>query len=178
MGEAQNFIRGLCQVFGLSHRRAVRFEERVAKLGGKRGRIDGFLPGLLLVEMKSTGADLDKAYVQASEYFPGLKDEDLSAASEGECVLSQSFRAAFMRVCQPRPEPLNASNISGSRRIAVKTIGFAETGRPRRSKGLTNSHSSSVRGNASGSDSAAAVMAASSSGVGRMIVRPKRVLIA
>ena len=61
MGEAQNFIRGLCHVFDLNHRRAVRFEERVKKLGGKRGRIDGFFPGLLLVEMKSTGADLDKA---------------------------------------------------------------------------------------------------------------------
>lgn len=77
MGEAQDFIRGLCAVFGLNHRRAVRFEERVKKLGGKAGRIDGFFPGLLLVEMKSTGADLHKAYQQAVDYFPGLKDEEL-----------------------------------------------------------------------------------------------------
>ncbi|MFZ4700088.1 MAG: class I SAM-dependent DNA methyltransferase [Candidatus Methylumidiphilus sp.] len=77
MGEAQDFIRGLCQVFGLNHRRAVRFEERVKKLGGKRGRIDGFFPGLLLVEMKSTGEDLEQAYVQATDYFPGLKDGEV-----------------------------------------------------------------------------------------------------
>lgn len=32
MGEAQNFIRDLCEVFGLDHRRAVRFEERVKNL--------------------------------------------------------------------------------------------------------------------------------------------------
>jgi hypothetical protein len=42
MGEAQTFIINLCDVFGLQHRRAVRFEERVKKLGGKRGRIDAF----------------------------------------------------------------------------------------------------------------------------------------
>jgi hypothetical protein len=89
MGEAQNFIRGLCHVFDLNYRRAVRFEERVKKLGGKRGRIDGFFPGLLLVEMKSTGADLDKAYIQATEYFPGLKDEEMP-----RCVLVSNF-------CQP-----------------------------------------------------------------------------
>ena len=77
MGEAQDFIRGLCQVFGLNHRRAVRFEERVKKLGGRRGRIDGFFPGLLLVEMKSTGEDLEQAYVQATDYFPGLKDGEM-----------------------------------------------------------------------------------------------------
>jgi len=77
MGEAQNFIRGLCNVFGLEYRRAVRFEERVNKLGGKKGRIDGFFPGKLLVEMKSAGEDMDKAYIQATEYFPGLKDEEM-----------------------------------------------------------------------------------------------------
>ena len=75
MGEAQNFIRGLCNVFGLDYRRAVRFEERVKKLGGKKGRIDGFFPGKLLVEMKSAGVDMDKAYLQATDYFHGLKDE-------------------------------------------------------------------------------------------------------
>ena len=77
MGEAQDFMRGLCHVFDLSHRRAVRFEERIKQLGGKRGRIDGFFPGLLLVEMKSSGEDLDKAYAQATAYFPGLKNEEM-----------------------------------------------------------------------------------------------------
>ncbi len=61
MGEAQDFIRGLCHIFDLTHRRALRFEDRVKKLVGKSGRIDGFFPGLLLVEMKSMGEDLDKS---------------------------------------------------------------------------------------------------------------------
>ncbi len=62
MGDAQNFIRGLCEVYGLSHLRAVSFEQRVKKLGGKRGRIDGLFPGSLLIEMKSGGEDLEEAF--------------------------------------------------------------------------------------------------------------------
>lgn len=48
LGEAQNFIRGLCDVIGFSHKRLVSFEQRVKKLGGGRGRIDGFYPGKLV----------------------------------------------------------------------------------------------------------------------------------
>jgi hypothetical protein len=50
------------------------------------------------------------------------------------------------------------------------------SGRPRRSEGFTASHSASLNGTASGSDMAAAVMAASSSGIGKMSTRPLRVL--
>ena len=77
MGDAQNFIRGLCDVFGFSNKRLVSFEQRVQKLGGGRGRIDGFYPGKLLIEMKSRGEDLEKAYQQATDYLPGLKDAEL-----------------------------------------------------------------------------------------------------
>ena len=77
MGEAQNFIRGLCEVFGFSPLRLVSFEQRVKKLDGTRGRIDGFYPGKLLIEMKSRGEDLDKAYIQATEYLARLKDAEL-----------------------------------------------------------------------------------------------------
>ena len=77
MGDAQNFIRGLCDVFGFTNKRLVSFEQRVQKLGGGRGRIDGFYPGKLLIEMKSRGEDLEKAYQQATDYLPGLKDAEL-----------------------------------------------------------------------------------------------------
>jgi hypothetical protein len=77
MGQAQDFIRDLCEVFGFSHKRLVSFEQRVKKLGGARGRIDGFYPGKLLIEMKSLGQDLDAAYIQATEYLHGVKDEEL-----------------------------------------------------------------------------------------------------
>ena len=77
MGEAQNFIRGLCEVFGFSNKRIVSFEQRVKKLGGKSGRIDGFYPGKLLIEMKSRGEDLEKAFTQATQYLPGLPEAEL-----------------------------------------------------------------------------------------------------
>jgi hypothetical protein len=77
MGEAQNFIRGLCDVFGFSNKRLVSFEHRVKKLDGRRGRIDGFYPGKLLIEMKSRGEDLAEAYRQATDYLPGLPQEEL-----------------------------------------------------------------------------------------------------
>ena len=77
MGEAQNFIRGLCDVFGFSNKRMVSFEQRVKKLGGKCGRIDGFYPGKLLIEMKSKGEDLDQDFKQATQYLPDLSEAEL-----------------------------------------------------------------------------------------------------
>jgi type I restriction-modification system DNA methylase subunit len=101
MGEAQDFIRGLCAIFGLSHRRFVSFEKRVKKLGGKQGRIDGFIPGLLLIEMKSAGKDLDKAYQQATDYFHHLKDEELP-----RCVLISDFQNLHLYDLDTHAEPL------------------------------------------------------------------------
>lgn len=86
IGEAQSFIIGLCQVFGLNHRRAVSFEKRVKKTKGS-GRIDGFFPSLLLIEMKSKGEDLDKAYQQATGYFHGLNNDEMP-----RCLLISDFQ--------------------------------------------------------------------------------------
>ena len=41
------------------------------------GPSDLFWKGTLLVEHKSRGENLDKAYAQALDYFPGLKDHEL-----------------------------------------------------------------------------------------------------
>jgi restriction-modification enzyme MmeI-like protein len=77
MGEAQKFIIGLCGIFELPHIKAVSFEHRAKKAGGKHGRIDGFFPGLLLIEMKSAGEDLEKAYQQATGYLANLPTAEL-----------------------------------------------------------------------------------------------------
>ncbi len=45
--------------------------------GAKKGRIDAFWKGQLVVEHKSRGQDLDRAFVQALDYFPGIADRDL-----------------------------------------------------------------------------------------------------
>lgn len=75
--ESQSFWNDFFNIFGISRKRVASFEEPVKKLGEKRGRIDLFWKGTLLVEHKSRGKDLDKAYTQALDYFPGLKEAEL-----------------------------------------------------------------------------------------------------
>ncbi len=73
-GEAQKFINGLCDVYGISPLHSVFFEERVEKDSGKGiNRIDALFKGLLLVEMKSAGKSLEKAYEQTKGYIEKLK---------------------------------------------------------------------------------------------------------
>ena len=76
-GQTQLFYRDFFDVFGVPVRRVAAFEEPVKLLGSKRGFIDLFWKGVLLVEQKSVGRDLAKAKTQALSYFPGLKDADL-----------------------------------------------------------------------------------------------------
>lgn len=76
-GQTQLFYRDLFEVFGVPVRRVASFEEPVKNLGDRRGFIDLFWKGVLLVEQKSAGRDLKKAKTQALDYFPGLKDTDL-----------------------------------------------------------------------------------------------------
>lgn len=76
--ESQSFLNDFFAIFGVSRRRVASFELPV-KIDENSGtkRIDLFWPGVLLVEMKSTGQNLDKAYHQGLNYFKGLKDQDL-----------------------------------------------------------------------------------------------------
>ncbi|MDD3954648.1 MAG: N-6 DNA methylase, partial [Lentisphaeria bacterium] len=75
--EAKSFWDGFFNVFGISRRRVATFEEPVKKLGEKYGYIDLFWKGVLIVEHKSRGKNLEKAYDQALDYFQGLKERDL-----------------------------------------------------------------------------------------------------
>jgi hypothetical protein len=75
--EAKSFWDGFFNVFGVSRRRLACFEEPVKKADGKGGFIDLLWRGVMLVEHKSRGRDLDRAYRQAVDYFPGLKERDL-----------------------------------------------------------------------------------------------------
>ncbi|EKE21559.1 MAG: DNA methyltransferase [uncultured bacterium] len=75
--EAKSFWDGFFNVFGLTRRRLASFEFQVKKYGGNQGFIDLFWPGMLIVEHKSRGRDLEKAHVQAMDYFPGLTEKEL-----------------------------------------------------------------------------------------------------
>lgn len=75
--EAQTFWNEFFEIFGIRRRRVASFEETVRLLGDRRGSIDLFWPGLLIVEHKSRGEDLTRAYAQAIDYFPGIPEERL-----------------------------------------------------------------------------------------------------
>lgn len=75
--EAKSFWDGFFNIFGISRRRTATFEERVHKLDNKDGYIDLLWKGVVLIEHKSRGKDLDRAYQQAKDYFPGLKEKEL-----------------------------------------------------------------------------------------------------
>ena len=75
--EAKSFWDGFFDVFGITRRRVASFEQPVKKADGKGGFIDLLWKGILLVEHKSRGKDLDRAFRQATDYFPGLKERDL-----------------------------------------------------------------------------------------------------
>ncbi len=76
-GETHSFYNDFFAIFGTTRRRVASFEEPVKKLGDKRGFIDLFWKGTLLVEQKSAGRDLAKAKQQALDYFPGIKEAEL-----------------------------------------------------------------------------------------------------
>src|SRR5437016_3000098 len=76
-GEAQTFYNEFFEIFGVTRRRVATFEEPVRLLGNRRGFIDLFWKGVLLVEQKSAGGSLIRAKEQALDYFPGLKESEL-----------------------------------------------------------------------------------------------------
>ena len=75
--EKDSFWNEFFEVFVKSRRNGGIFGKAVKKLGGGQGYIHVFWPGQLLIEHKSKGKDLDAAYEQASEYFHGLKEEEI-----------------------------------------------------------------------------------------------------
>lgn len=79
--DAKPFWIDFFEIFGISDKRVASFEHAVKKLPGAKARTDGFVdlfwPGMLLVEHKSRGKDLDKALDQAMGYLPGIAERDL-----------------------------------------------------------------------------------------------------
>ncbi len=75
-GETQSFYNDFFHIFGVQRRSVARYEERVELLDNRRGYIDLFWPRVLLVEQKSEGRDLERAYGQAGEYFDALPERE------------------------------------------------------------------------------------------------------
>ena len=69
-GQTQLFYQEFFAIFDLPVRRVAAFEEPVRLLGDRRGFIDLFWKGVLLVEQKSAGRDLTQARDQAFSLLP------------------------------------------------------------------------------------------------------------
>ncbi|MDE0242805.1 MAG: class I SAM-dependent DNA methyltransferase [bacterium] len=75
-GDTQSFYNDFFEVFGVRRRSVARYENHVTKLDNSSGFIDLFWPGVLLVEQKSAGRNLDIAYDQAGKYFDALPEHE------------------------------------------------------------------------------------------------------
>jgi type I restriction-modification system DNA methylase subunit len=75
--DAKPFLVEFFNVFGIDRKRMTSFEERVKKLDDRDGYIDLLWKGHILIEMKSRGKNLDKAYQQARDYLHGIKQHEL-----------------------------------------------------------------------------------------------------
>jgi hypothetical protein len=75
--DAKPFLVEFFNVFGITSKKVSTFEHRVKKIDDKDGYIDLLWKGTILIEMKSRGKNLDKAFLQAKEYLYGLKQHEL-----------------------------------------------------------------------------------------------------
>jgi len=74
--DAKSFLDDFFNVFGIPRKRVGSFEHRVKKLNEVDGYIDLLWKGVILIEMKSTGKNLDKAFIQAKDYIHGLASHE------------------------------------------------------------------------------------------------------
>lgn len=75
--DTQTFYEDFFNVFGVPRRRVASFEHGVQLGDKKRGYLDLFWKGKLLVEQKTLGRSLKPAKKQALDYFGGLRDDEL-----------------------------------------------------------------------------------------------------
>ncbi len=149
--EGKSFLDDFFAVFGVSRRRVASFEVRVNKAGGRCGFIDLLWQGVLLVEQKSRGKSLTRAYEQAIEYFAGLKDcdlpryilvcnfshfrlYDLEIDTQHEFALSElyqnvhlfGFIAGYKTTAYQEQDPVNirAAEAMGKLHNAMQAIGY------------------------------------------------------
>ncbi|MCL1836764.1 MAG: N-6 DNA methylase [Treponema sp.] len=75
--EAQTFETEFLKIFGVNRKKIALFEHEVRFGDGERGYIDLFWKGQIIIEMKTPGKDLVKAYEQAKAYALTLPQKDI-----------------------------------------------------------------------------------------------------
>ena len=85
--DAQSFENDFFHIFGVERSRVAIFEQKVRLDDDARGYIDLFWKGHIIVEMKSPGKDMQRAYEQAKAYANALAPADVP-----KCILICDFR--------------------------------------------------------------------------------------
>ena len=86
--DAQSFVRDLLLAYGISETKAALYEKRVERSStGNQGYIDALVPGILLIEMKSKGKNLEQAERQALDYLQNLPEAEVP-----QYVLTSDFK--------------------------------------------------------------------------------------
>lgn len=108
--EKQTFWNEFFEVFGMRRRAVASFEEPVKQISGTYGRIDLFWKGMLLVEHKSRGQNLDKAESQAFQYIQDLLNQRRDDEVPRYVIVSDFARFALydLEPENQRPLPLFA----------------------------------------------------------------------
>ena len=73
---AQHFWRDFLHIFGIHWKDVAVFEQAVKKFSGDQGFIDCFWKGKVVIEHKTRGKSLNKAYTQALGYLDTLSSEE------------------------------------------------------------------------------------------------------
>ncbi|MEX3843186.1 class I SAM-dependent DNA methyltransferase [Paraburkholderia sp. BR10882] len=141
--DAKLFWARFYECFGIRPESATIYEKAVDKLDGSRGFIDSFIPGLLIVEHKSKGKDLNSAFTQASDYFTALAEGerpryiivsdfarfrlyDLKTDTQAECKLADISKHAgwfrFLVEDDAAPEIVEESPINRQAAYAVSKL--------------------------------------------------------
>jgi len=85
--EAQTFETEFLKIFGVDRKKVALFEKEVIKENTTdKGYIDLFWKGQIIIEMKTPGKDLDKAFEQAKTYALSLPQKDIP-----KCILTCDF---------------------------------------------------------------------------------------
>lgn len=149
--EAKSFWDDFFNIFGISRYRVASFEKAVKKTDNRQGYIDLLWKGQILIEHKSRGKDLDKAFAQAKDYFPGLTEKelpryilvcdfgkfrlyDLENGQHNEFSLSQlkdnvalfGFIAGYEKKTYKEQDPVNieAAELMGRLHDKLKAVGY------------------------------------------------------
>lgn len=85
--DAQTFENDFFHIFGVERSKVAIFEQRVKVSEETDGYIDLFWKGHIIIEMKSPGKDMEKAFRQAKDYANALRGSEMP-----KCILICDFR--------------------------------------------------------------------------------------